>query len=348
MFKPNYQITNKILLSIASIEASREFIEHAPLVPYWERQFREDAAVRIAHHTTALEGNPLSLEEARTIWEGDESLVTAQTGHVQEVINYRSVIKYVEGLKTTSNRITEEHLNKIHEYVVTNVVPENEVRGYRTGWYGTRNSTTGEVSFVAPNPEDVLDLIKDFFEWTAGEEGDQTHPILRAGITIAEIARIHPFTEGNGRSARALGTASLYLDGYDIKRFFSLDEYYDQNASGYYDAIQTYQKSDDVLTTWLEFFASGLEIELKRVKERVLKMSRDHQLQREIGQVALNDRQEEILQYIEVNHAFRNVDFEELFPNISDDTVLRELKDMMDKGVIKKEGKTKASKYVLR
>ncbi|PIZ46021.1 hypothetical protein CO180_00025 [candidate division WWE3 bacterium CG_4_9_14_3_um_filter_41_6] len=348
MYRPKYSITNKILMGIASIEASREFIEHAPLVPYWERQFREDAAVRIAHHTTALEGNPLSIDEARAIWTGGESSVRAHSSHVQEVINYRSVIKYIEGLKIISERITEEHLNKIHEMVVQGVVSEEEQRGYRSGWYGTRNSVTGEVSFVAPKPEDVIDLVQAFFEWVESAEGIEAHPILRAGIIIAEVARIHPFTEGNGRTARALGTASLYLDGYDIKRFFSLDEYYDQNASGYYDAIQTYKSDTDSLNAWLEFFVEGLSIELGRIKDRVLKLSKDQQLRQEIGQVSLNDRQEEILTYIEKNGAFRNSDFEELFPNISEDTVLRELKDLMDKGILKKEGKTKAARYIVR
>lgn len=348
MYNPKYSITNKILNGIASVEASREFIQHAPLVPYWERQFREDAAVRTAHHTTALEGNPLSLEEARSIWTGDENTVRAHGTHIQEVINYRAVIKYIEEIKSISNCITEEHLHKIHEQVVTGVVPEEEVCGYRLGWYGTRNSTTSEVSFVAPDPSEVIGLVGSFFVWVSSPEGREMHPILRAGVILAEIARIHPFTEGNGRTARALGTASLYLDGYDIKRFFSLDEYYDQNSTGYYSAIQTYQNENDSLNPWLEFFVEGLSIELGRIKDRVLKLSKDQQLRQEIGQVSLNDRQEEILAYIEKEGGFRNSDFEELFPNISEDTVLRELKDLMDKGILKKEGKTKAALYVVR
>ncbi len=174
------------------------------------------------------------------------------------------------------------------------------------------------------------------------------HPILRSGIILAEIARIHPFTEGNGRTSRALATLSLYLDGYDIKRFFALDEYYDQNSEEYYKAIQTYQNEGDSLIPWLEFFVKGLDIELSRVKERVLAMSRDHKLKEEIGQIALNDRQEKILTFIEENHGIQNQDWREEFPDVSDDTVLRDLKDMMDKGVIKKEGKTKAARYIIR
>ncbi|NTV30728.1 Fic family protein [candidate division WWE3 bacterium] len=348
MFEPRYQITNKMLKGIASIEAAREIIENSPLVPYWERQFREDAVVRTAHHTTALEGNPLSLSEAREVLTNDEHTVKARGSEIQEVINYRNVIDYIGTLHTTSKHITEEHMNRIHSHVVERIVPDDEVKSYRSAWYGTKNSTTGEISFIAPPPEDVPSLVESFFSWIASEDGIETHPILRAGIIMAEIMRIHPYTEGNGRTARALGTASLYLDKYDIKRFFSLDEYYDQNAPEYYVAIQTYRNVEDSLNTWLEFFVQGLDIELCRVKGRVLEMSKDHRLRQEIGQVSLNDRQEEILKFIEDNGAIKNQDWRDLFPSISDDTVLRDMKDLIDKGVIKKTGKTKAAQYIMR
>jgi Fic family protein len=348
MFNPIYQISNKMVKSIGSIEGAREVIENSPLVPYWERQFREDTIIRTAHHTTALEGNPLSLDEARLILSDKSHEVKGRSAHIQEVINYRSVIKYIETIVNTSKVITEDHMNHLHSLVVEGIVDPQEVTNYREKWYGTRNSTTGEISFVAPPPEELESLISSFFEWLSSTDVNDLHPLIKAGIIIAEVARIHPYTEGNGRTARALGTASLYLDGYDIKRFFCLDEYYDQNSDGYYQAIQSYQKIDDPLTLWLEFFLEGLDIELSRVKNRVLKMSKDHRLKEEIGQVALSDREEEILKFIEEHRYIRNQDWRDLFPGISDDTILRDLKDMMDKGVIKKTGKTKGAQYELR
>lgn len=348
MFKPNYQISNRILTGIAAIESARELIENAPLVPYWEKQFREDRVVRTVHYSTALEGNKLTIEDVRKVLRGEEGNVKAYQRDIQEVINYRNVIKYIEQVHNTSKCVSEEHMLKVHEFTVYRIVPEDEVVSYRTKAWGTRNSSTGEISFVAPEPEKINELVEGFFSWVNSNEFTDTHPVLRSGIILAEIARIHPFTEGNGRTSRALATLSLYLDGYDIKRFFALDEYYDQNSEEYYDAIQTYQQEGDSLVPWLEFFVKGLDIELSRVKERVLSMSRDHKLRQEIGQVALNDRQEEILKHIEDKGEIKNQDWRDLFPDLSDDTLLRDLKDMMDKGVIKKEGKTKASRYILR
>jgi len=348
MFKPNYQISNYILKGISSIEAAREIIENAPLVPYWEKQFREDRVVKAVHYSTALEGNPLSIEDVRKVLQGEGDGVKAYQRDIQEVINYRDVVKYIETLQSSTKTITEEHMLRIHELTVSRIVPDEEVSNYRTRAWGTKNSNTKEITFVAPPADQIQNLTSNFFEWINSEEFSNTHPILRSGIILAEIARIHPFTEGNGRTSRALATLSLYLDGYDIKRFFALDEYYDQNSEEYYQAIQTYQNEGDSLIPWLEFFVKGLDIELSRVKERVLAMSRDHKLKEEIGQIALNDRQEKILTFIEQNKGIQNQDWREEFPDVSDDTILRDLKDMMDKGVIKKEGKTKAARYVIR
>ena len=89
MFIPKYTITNKILKDIGIVEASREVIMHAPLIPAWEAKFRKEAIERTIHHGTHLEGNPLSSEEVRDVLEGTE--VIARDRDVQEVINYRNV-----------------------------------------------------------------------------------------------------------------------------------------------------------------------------------------------------------------------------------------------------------------
>ncbi|MCL4366159.1 hypothetical protein M1437_02935, partial [Patescibacteria group bacterium] len=96
MFVPKYLITNKILKDIGIVEASREIIMNAPLVPAWEAKFRKEAIERTIHHGTHLEGNPLSSEEVRDVLEGEE--IVARDRDIQEVINYRNVLKFIEGI----------------------------------------------------------------------------------------------------------------------------------------------------------------------------------------------------------------------------------------------------------
>ncbi len=71
MFAPKFTITNKILKNIAEIEACRQVIENAPLVPAWEAKFRQEAIVRTVHFGTHIEGNPLNFTQAREVLEGE-------------------------------------------------------------------------------------------------------------------------------------------------------------------------------------------------------------------------------------------------------------------------------------
>src|SRR3989339_1866606 len=94
MFSPAYTISNKILKYIGIIEAAKEVIENAPLVPAWEAKFREEAIVRTVHHGTHIEGNELNFTEAEKVLAGAK--VVGRDRDIQEVINYRNVINYLD------------------------------------------------------------------------------------------------------------------------------------------------------------------------------------------------------------------------------------------------------------
>ena len=103
------------------------------------------------------------------------------------------------------------------------------------------------------------------------------------------------------------------------------------------------------LTIWLEYFTEGLAIELSRIKEKVQSLSVDLKIKEHLGgvQVALNERQIKILEYIQNTGYIQSQIFREMFMEYSDDTILRDLKSLIEKGVIKKEGSTKSARYVL-
>ena len=94
MYSPQFTITNKLLKTIGIIEAAKEVIENSPLVPAWEAKFREDALVRTVHHGTHIEGNELNLTEAEKVLAGAK--IVGRERDIQEVLNYRSVLKYIE------------------------------------------------------------------------------------------------------------------------------------------------------------------------------------------------------------------------------------------------------------
>ena len=83
MYSPKFTITNKILKNIGSVEASKEVIDNAPLLPYYERQFQNQALVRTVHFGTHIEGNELNLSQAEKVMQGVE--VSARDRDIQEV-----------------------------------------------------------------------------------------------------------------------------------------------------------------------------------------------------------------------------------------------------------------------
>ncbi len=170
-----------------------------------------------------------------------------------------------------------------------------------------------------------------------------------------ELARIHPFTEGNGRTARAIATLILFLEGYDIRKLFSLEEYFDSRPIDYYQTLQSVSNQlvldsrERDLTPWLEYFVEGVAIELNKVKERVRRISLDARVKDKLGeQVTLNERQMIVMEYLHRHKEMQNKDFRKIFPDFSDDTVLREIKFLKAKGLVKKVGGTKMAKYVLK
>lgn len=346
MFLPSYNITNKILINIAKIEAAEEIIKNAPLLPLWEKQFKQDAIIRAVYHGTHLEGNLLKKDEAKDVLLGKE--VIGRPRDIQEVINYRKVIDFIdEEAEKKIEKITEQLIKKLHRIITDKILSPEEQGEYRKKQVVIRNSQTGEVTFRPPPPIEVPFLMREFVYWLNTWDFQKIHPVLKAGIAHHELVRIHPFLDGNGRVARILATLILFLGGYDIRRFFSLEEYYDKDAISYYENLQKATAGD--LTSWLEYFTLGAAIEFEKVKEKILKLSKDIKLKEKIGgqQVFLTDRQIKIIEYIQEVGYLQNQSFKVLFPDISEDSVLRDLKELINKGIIKKVGSTKKARYII-
>lgn len=343
MYLPNFTITNKILVHISKIEAAEEVIKLSPLLPLWEKQFKEDAIIRSAYHGTHIEGNRLEKNDAKDLLLGKD--VVGRPRDIQEVINYRRVIELIdEEAKKKIDKFTETLIRKFHRIIIDKILPQEQSGEYRVKQVVVKNSQTGEITFRPPPPLEVPFLMREFIYWI-NRVGD-THPVLKAGVAHHELVRIHPFIDGNGRVARVLATLILLLGGYDIRRFFSLEEYYDRDAVTYYENLQ--RASAGNLTTWLEYFTFGASVEFERVKEKILKLSKDVRLKKHFGgqQIYLTERQMKMIEYIQDVGFIQNQTFSSVFSDISEDTVLRDLQELIKKGIIKKIGSTKAARYV--
>lgn len=362
MYQPKFTITHDILTNIGLIEAAKEVIENAPLIPVYEARFVKDAILRTVHHGTHIEGNDLSLTEVKKAIEGEE--IVARERDVQEVINYRNVIRYIDGLvpkhslpsgnSVPSVIYTQAMLKEINRIACERIITDDRKGKYRQVQVILRNSATGEVVFRPPPAIEVHFLIEDFFAWLNLAAERRVHPVLRAGVAHYYLVAAHPFIEANGRAARAFATLILFAEDYNIKKFFSLEEYFDKDALHYYRAMMDVdrQHRDLVkrdLTSWLEYFTQAMAIELTRIKEKVKKLSFDLKVKGRIGyQIPLNERQIKLVEYIEEHGSINTSEARKIVPQYSDDTLVRDFNYFLKRGLVKKTGKTKGARYILR
>lgn len=336
---------------MGKIEACKEVIENAPLVPYYRKKFQSDAIARTVHHGTHIEGNALSFDQTKRVLEGED--IVGRDRDIQEVINYRNVMQLLDELTHKRGGYDSEILKDIHKETVKKLVIDEKVGNFRKVQVIIKEEGSDEVIFRPPPFVEVPYLLNGFFEWLNLEKAKEIHPILRAGITHYVLVSVHPFIEGNGRTIRAFATLILLKEGYDIKRFFSLEEHFDEDPAAYYEAFSEVDKqSRDIeardLTPWLEYFTEVVAIELEKIKENVRKLSIDSKLKLKIGeQIPLTERQMRLVEYLSEQGSAIMREIKDVLPMVSEDTVLRDLRDLIEKGILKKEGSTKAARYVI-
>ncbi len=266
VFKPKFTISNKINNALLEIERARGFLDAAKLNDDWIIQMQSEALILEAHHSTHIEGTELTLDQAQLILTG-EHVDNVRPDDLQELLNYKEAMDFVSDYLDKKTEITEGLIKNVHHILVKDVRGGTLEPGqYRKVQNYVVNTATREMIYTPPDPENVPGLMKEFVEWL-NNVGDVPH-VLVAGIAQHKFVDIHPFIDGNGRTARVLCTLILYSKGYDFKRLFSLSEFYDTSRPGYYRAIQSVRQEDMDLTPWLEYFIDGLKVQMLDVKNR--------------------------------------------------------------------------------
>jgi Fic family protein len=343
-FSPAFSYTHTMVKRLSDITAAREVILHAHLIPKWEVSIRREQLVRAAHASTAIEGNPLSLEEVSRLAEGRDVMVARRAK--TEVLNYLRVLEHID-LYGKDGRISAENLLSLHRDITRDTLDDPSAEGaFRKVQVVVGNRITKEVVYSPPKAKEVIPQMNALIDWLNSDAAHQMHPVLVAGIAHYEFVRIHPFVDGNGRTARALATHILAIRKFDIKRFFTLDDYYDSDRPAYYRVLKEVNLTWPDCTVWLEYFTEGVEISLTRVKERVLRLSSDEHRAVAGGQVALTVRQMKIIEYIHAHGSVKSGDLMRLY-GISRQAAGKELMQMVENNVIRVDGKGRATRYVM-
>jgi Fic family protein len=339
-FEPRFTITNAIASSIGRIDEAKGFLAAARLSADWITQMQRRALVQEAFHTTHIEGAQLTIEQAERLLAG-EQVPDASRDDSLELLNYRDAFDLVSAYLDSGEPITESLVREVQRRLVQGVRGNSAAPGeYRRLQNYVVSSSTGETVYTPPPSYEVPRLMAELVVWL--RDPGAVHPVLAAGLAQMELVRIHPFLDGNGRTARLLSTLCLYRSGYDFKRLFTISEFYDRDRPAYYEAIRLGNAGGADLTGWLEYFTTGLAAQMSHTAARAgLVMKRDLA----VGRLGLNRRQARALGFALENGQLSVADYELLQPGVARRTLQRDLADMVAKGALMSEGATHSRVY---
>ena len=340
---PNFTITNAITRDLTTIERARGFLDAATLSEEWIKRMSQRALLLEAHHTTHIEGTQLTLEQSQAVWEGKDAGPT-NADDVRELLNYRDAFQLVSEYLSSGLPITETLIRSIHQKLVDGVRGEEGKPGaYRLVQNYVVSGKTGKPVYTPPPPEAVPGLMQDLVAWLSSDS--EIHPVLIAGIAQFELVHIHPFVDGNGRTSRLLSTLCMYRAGYDFKRLFTISEYYDRDRQAFYQAIQSVREQNMDLTSWLEFFSRGLATQLQETVERGRRAIRAGVL---TADHRLNERQRVAIEHLLEQPWLDIESFESVCSGANRRTLQRDLKMLVELGILKTTGEARATRYSLQ
>lgn len=344
MFSPRFDITPNMLNALSRIEVIREKIATCRIQPKAEYRLKQEALISMVHHSTAIEGNPLSPLEVKKVLEG--KTVPQSKRAVYEVQNYKKALDFIAKRKTST--ITPSDILKIHRITTRNILPEESCGEFRkqSVYVVRRTPISQEIRYIGPEHKKVSKLVENLCEWIEKSQHEKLSPILIAGMAHAEIAAIHPFVDGNGRTARLLATLILYTEKYDFRKLFALENHYNTNRPAYYDAIhlgKTYkERQQNSLTNWLTYFVEEFLAEMELVLDKVHPFLYLSKSGRE--PIVLSKEEIQIMDFLQEMQHLTSKDIVDAF-SVSQRTAQRQLNRLIKKGLIKKHGAKKNAHY---
>jgi len=343
-FKPKFTITPRINKALVEIERVRGFLDAVKLKDDWLSDMQKKTLILESHHSTHIEGTALSIEQAESILSG-KKLSGVNRDDEKELLNYKKAMDFISKYLGKDDPIVEGVIRELHKVTVKGVRGDKADPGnYRKLQNYVANGKTGEVVYMPPTPLEVPHLMREFVSWL--NDADELSPLLVAGIAQFQFVHIHPFIDGNGRTARLLATLLLYKTGYDFKRLFSISEFYDNDRQAYYQAIQSVRNNKMDMTSWLEYFVNGLRSQMEEIQEKGKKVILSEKLVDRFVKFDLNDRQKKIVRYLFVNSQIDNQQCQTLCKSIKR-TATRDLTGLVNASVLIKKGEKKGTNYVL-
>lgn len=227
--------SDRIKKILYRIDEGKKIIDrHRPFPPAILARLRDQLIIDWTYNSNAIEGNTLTLKETQLVLEDGLTVGKKSFREHLEAINHRDAIKYVEELATDKQRITERQLKEIHALILREIDPH-----YGGRYRDILVRITGS-NHVPVEPIQLADEMRGFAKkWL---QNTDEHPVVQAAMAHYELVTIHPFVDGNGRTARLLMNLLLMRKGYVPAIILKNDrkKYYDALEKGHTGKIEDF------------------------------------------------------------------------------------------------------------
>jgi Fic family protein len=279
MFEPRYRITGKIAKALMAIEADRQIVTGLPLTAPMLDSLRRSARLLSTHFSTQIEGNQLSPSQVEAVVAGEGNFPGRERDEL-EVKHYFAALELVQKLgEDSSAALLEKEVRTIHGVVMTG---KTKPTSYRGGQNVIRDSRSGQIVYLPPEAKDVPQLMKELVTWVneSMDEAELPVPVV-AALAHYQFATIHPYFDGNGRTARLLTNLLLHRHGYGLHGIYSLEEYYAANLAGYYAGLTVgkshnyyFGRAEGDVTGFVTYFCVGMADAFAKVRVRAEQANR--------------------------------------------------------------------------
>ncbi len=254
-----------LLMLISEIEKNRGFLTSLKLPKSFLNRLTSESIKKEAYYSSHIEGAHTSLEEA-LLHLSKPSKKKYQDESVQMIVNNRDALEYMR--ECAADEFSHEMIYELHRILVKNTHKKKPITvgANRKGAIYVVDGQ-GKAVYEGPPAREVKQMMNQFVQWM--NAAPQQHPLIHAALMHLYFVHVHPFDDGNGRSARALSNLYLLKQDYQFINFLAPSDYFDHHRAQYYKAIQNSEAHDSDATFFIVYYLKALEEQLKNVQSEI-------------------------------------------------------------------------------
>jgi Fic family protein len=311
------------------------------------KELRKIATIESIGSSTRIEGATMTDEEINQLLK-NVKITKFKTRDEQEVIGYYEVLELVFD-HFPEIQLSENYIKQLHQLLLKHSSKDERHRGNYKNLPNKVVATypTGEQKTIFATTEPALVEVEMFalIKWTNFQWNEKTiHPLIVLAVFVYEFLSIHPFQDGNGRLSRILTTLFLLQQGYGFIQYISFENHIEKNKKAYYEVLMHAQRKrttqKDIIDKWLLFF-------LESIKTLTEKLEQKYNVFRQNGGY-LNERQKMLKAFIVAQKTVKVADLSVAFPDISLNTLKKDLQYLRTEQIISTVGQGKGTVYMIK